>query len=92
MLEEFFSQIKTWLATISEDLRELRAETNAMRQETAALRLEIIAMHEQTREMMAKMNDLIARVEMLHGIERNSDDTDASDELSDDDDVSGWKM
>lgn len=91
MLEEFFSQIKSWLITISEDLRELRAETNAMRQETAVLRLEILAMHEQTREMMARMNELIARVELLHGIEHN-DDNDSAEALMDDDDVSGWKM
>ena len=89
-VEEFLLEIKSWLFTISEDLRALRAETEAMREETRAMHLDTVAMRDEIRHMMQNMNNLIARVEMLHGIER-SEETETTDNDSLDD-VSGWKM
>ena len=72
-VEDFLLEIKSWLSTISEDLRALRAETEAMREETRAMHLDMVAMRDEIRYMMQNMNNLIARVEMLNGIERSEE-------------------
>ena len=89
-IETIFEQIKSWLATISEDLRSLRAETEAMREETKSMHLDTIAMRDEIRRMMEKMNHLIGRIEMVHGVEP-AEETEITDSESLED-VSGWKM
>ena len=88
MMEEFIERLQTWLASIGEDLRALRAETNLMREETAALHRETSAMLNEMHKLMQNMNNLMSRIEMLHGLEP----TEASQDELTDDDTAGWKM